>query len=97
MIFVVQLVWYIGSSNAKELSTRGIDLAPPPPPTLPFTLFLKERGTKNAQYGSRFGMKNPLRLKNQQAGAELCQAQVLLEVVVEIGVEFGVEVKACHY
>ena len=28
-----------------------------------------------------------------QAGAELCQAQVQLEVVVEI----GVEVEACHY
>ena len=26
-----------------------------------------------------------------QAGAELCQAQVKLEVVVEVGVEFGVE------
>ena len=33
----------------------------------------------------------------EQAGAELCQAQVKLEVVVEIGVEFGVEVEACHY
>ena len=34
---------------------------------------------------------------NKQAGAELCQAQVKLEVVVEIVVEFGVEVEACHY
>ena len=33
----------------------------------------------------------------KQAGAELCQAQVKLEVVVKIGVEFGVEVEACHY
>ena len=33
----------------------------------------------------------------KQAGAELCQAQVKLEVVVEIRIEFGVEVKACHY
>ena len=33
----------------------------------------------------------------KQAGAELCQAQVQLEVVVEIGAEFGVEVEACHY
>ena len=33
----------------------------------------------------------------EQAGAELCQAQVKLEVVVEILVEFGVEVEACHY
>ena len=32
-----------------------------------------------------------------QAGTELCQAQVKLEVVVEVGVEFGVEVEACHY
>ena len=31
----------------------------------------------------------------KQAGAELCQAQVKLEVVVEV--EFGVEVEACHY
>ena len=30
-----------------------------------------------------------------QAGAELCHAQVKLEVVVEV--EFGVEVEACHY
>ena len=29
--------------------------------------------------------------------AELCQAQVKLEVVVEVGIEFGVEVEACHY
>ena len=34
-------------------------------------------------------------LSNKQAGAELCQAQVKLEVVVEIGVKFGVEVEAC--
>ena len=33
----------------------------------------------------------------KQAGAELCQAQVKLEVLFEIGVEFGVEVRACHY
>ena len=33
----------------------------------------------------------------KQAGAELCQAQVQIDVVVEIGVEFGVEVEACHY
>ena len=33
----------------------------------------------------------------KQAGAELCQAQVKLEIVVEFGVEFGVEVEACHY
>ena len=33
----------------------------------------------------------------EQAGAELCQPQVELEVVGEIGVEFGVEVEACHY
>ena len=32
-----------------------------------------------------------------QAGAELCQAQVKLEVVVEVEVEFGVEVETCHY
>ena len=32
----------------------------------------------------------------KQAGAELCQAQVKLEVVVEVGVEFGAEVEACH-
>ena len=32
------------------------------------------------------------RIKNQ-AGAELCQAQVKLEVVVEM----GVEVEVCHY
>ena len=29
----------------------------------------------------------------KQAGAELCQAQVNLEVIVEV----GVEVKACHF
>ena len=28
-----------------------------------------------------------------QAGAELCQAQVKIEVIVEV----GVEVEACHY
>ena len=33
----------------------------------------------------------------KQAGAELWQAQVKLEVVVKIGIEFGVEVEACHY
>ena len=33
----------------------------------------------------------------KQGGAELCQAQVKLEVLVEVGVEFGVEVEACHY
>ena len=33
----------------------------------------------------------------EQAGAEMCQAQVQLEVGVEIGVDFGVEVEACHY
>ena len=33
--------------------------------------------------------------QQQQAGAELCQAQVKLEVVVEV--EFGVDVEACHY
>ena len=33
----------------------------------------------------------------KQAGAELCQAQLKLEVVVEIVVELGVEVEACHY
>ena len=32
----------------------------------------------------------------KQAGAELCQAQVKLEVVVEVGVGFGAEVEACH-
>ena len=32
----------------------------------------------------------------KQAGAELCQAQVKLEVVVEVGVEFGVELETCH-
>ena len=31
----------------------------------------------------------------KQAGAELCQAQVKLEIVVEV--EFGVEVETCHY
>ena len=34
---------------------------------------------------------------DDKAGAELCQAQVKLEVVVEIEVEFGVEVEACLY
>ena len=33
-------------------------------------------------------------IKDKQAGAELCHAQVQLEVVVETGVEFGVEVEA---
>ena len=33
-------------------------------------------------------------LCTKQAGAQLYQAQVKLEVVVEIGVEFGVEVEA---
>ena len=37
----------------------------------------------------------------EQAGAELCQAQVKLEVVFEVGVEFGgefgVEVEASYY
>ena len=33
----------------------------------------------------------------KQAGAELCQAQVKLEVVVEVAVEFGVEIEACHF
>ena len=33
----------------------------------------------------------------KQAGAELCQARVELEVIVEVVVEFGVEVEACHY
>ena len=37
----------------------------------------------------------PCQKKFKQAGAELCQAQVKLEVVVEVGVEFGV--KACHH
>ena len=32
-------------------------------------------------------------LMNKQAGAELCQVQVKLEVLVQV----GVEVKACHY
>ena len=32
--------------------------------------------------------------KTKQAGAELCQAQVQLEVVVKIAIEFGVEVEA---
>ena len=36
-------------------------------------------------------------LIEQQAGAELCQAQVKLEVVGEIGFEFRVEVEVCHY
>ena len=36
-------------------------------------------------------------IKIEQAGAELCQAQVKLEVVVEVGVEFGAELEACHY
>ena len=36
-------------------------------------------------------------IKKKQAGAELCQAQVQLEVVVEIVVDFGVEVEACLY
>ena len=31
-----------------------------------------------------------------QAGTELCQAQVKLEVGVGVGVEFWVEVEACH-
>ena len=30
-------------------------------------------------------------------GAELCQAQVKLEVAFEVRVVFGVEVVACHY
>ena len=42
-----------------------------------------------------------MKMKYLQAGAELCQAQVKLEVVVEVGIEFGVEVEveveACHY
>ena len=38
-----------------------------------------------------------LRKISQQAGAELCQAQVKLEVVVEFGVEFGIELEPCHY
>ena len=33
----------------------------------------------------------------KQAGGELWQAQVKLEVVVEVGVKFGVEVESCHY
>ena len=32
----------------------------------------------------------------QQAEAELCQAQVKLEVIVEVWVAFGVEVEACY-
>ena len=33
----------------------------------------------------------------EQVGAELCQAQVTVEVVVEIGSDFGVKIEACHY
>ena len=33
----------------------------------------------------------------EQAGAELCQAQVKLEVILEVGMEFGDELEACHY
>ena len=36
-----------------------------------------------------------IHFKFQQAGAELCQAQVKLKVVVEV--KFGVDVEACHY
>ena len=32
----------------------------------------------------------------QQVGAELCQAQLPLEMIVEDGVVFGVEVEVCH-
>ena len=34
-------------------------------------------------------------LGKKQAGAELCQAQVKIEVVVVV--EFRVEVETCHY
>ena len=33
----------------------------------------------------------------EQAGAELCQAQVKLEVILEVRMEFGDEVEAHHY
>ena len=36
------------------------------------------------------------RAQQQQAGAELRQAQVKLEVIVEVRFVFGVEVVACH-
>ena len=32
----------------------------------------------------------------EQAGAELCQAQVKTEVIVEVWVVIGVEVEDCH-
>ena len=35
----------------------------------------------------------PIEQLSEQAGAELCQAQVKLEVVVEV----GVKLEACHY
>ena len=50
---------------------------------------LEELLSKNTVQSSN---KN-LTLERKPAGAELCQAQVKLEV----GVEFVVELKACHY
>ena len=35
--------------------------------------------------------------KQKQAGAELGQAQVKLEVIVEVLTEVGVKVEVCHY
>ena len=42
-------------------------------------------------------IQNEYDITCQQAGAELCQAQVKLEVILEVGMEFGDEVEACHY
>jgi len=47
-------------------------------------------------WGIKKGCMGLMKVK-EQAGAELCQAQVKIEVVVERGVEFGVEVKAYHF
>ena len=37
-----------------------------------------------------------LKIWNKQAGAEVCQAQVKLEVIVDVWVEVGVEDKGYH-
>ena len=52
---------------------------------------------KSKHLTSLKALKEKVHKDVKQAGAELCQAQVELEVVVEVGVEFWVEVEACHY
>ena len=79
----------MGSTTTKTTTTTTTTLTTATTTittTMKATFHLFWRDSDQNFYWRFFG----IRQQQKQAGAELCQAQVKLEVIVGVGVEFGV-------